>query len=85
MVDFGLSTLYRQNQKLHTPCGSPCYAAPEMVSGLPYEGLKTDLWSAGIILYAMICGCVPFEDPNTKMLYEKIKTHDFALPKGVSP
>ncbi|KAM3135268.1 hypothetical protein pb186bvf_012566 [Paramecium bursaria] len=85
VVDFGLSTLYKQNQKLHTPCGSPCYAAPEMVSGLPYEGLKTDLWSAGIILYAMICGCVPFEDPNTKMLYEKIKTHDFALPKGVSP
>ena len=47
-----------------------------MVSGLPYEGLKTDLWSCGIILYAMICGyfifkkkicrCVPFEDPNTK-------------------
>jgi 5'-AMP-activated protein kinase catalytic alpha subunit len=48
-----------------------------MVSGKPYHGLKTDLWSCGIILYAMVCGCVPFEDPNTKMLYEKIKTSDF--------
>ncbi|CAK92709.1 unnamed protein product (macronuclear) [Paramecium tetraurelia] len=85
VVDFGLSNLYQPNQKLHTPCGSPCYAAPEMVSGLPYEGLKTDIWSCGIILYAMICGCVPFEDQNTKQLYEKIKHSDYKLPKSVSP
>lgn len=65
---------------MKTPCGSPCYAAPEMVSGLAYNGLKTDIWSSGIIFYAMLCGCVPFEDPITKKLYEKIKKADFARP-----
>jgi serine/threonine protein kinase len=81
VVDFGLSNLYKPGEHLTTPCGSPCYAAPEMVSGLHYNGLKTDLWSTGIILYAMLCGCVPFEEPNTKKLYEKIKKSDFVRPK----
>ncbi|CAD8090535.1 unnamed protein product [Paramecium sonneborni] len=84
VVDFGLSSTYQIGQKLKTPCGSPCYAAPEMLQGLSYDGLFTDIWSSGIILYAMICGCVPFEDQNTKRLYEKIKTSDFHLPKHVS-
>ena len=81
-MDFGLSNLY--TDKLQTPCGSPCYAAPEMVSGLSYYGLKTDIWACGIILYAMLCGCVPFEDPNTRKLYEKIKTSDFVKPAYLS-
>ncbi|CAD8201103.1 unnamed protein product [Paramecium pentaurelia] len=84
VVDFGLSSTYQSGQKLKTPCGSPCYAAPEMLQGLSYDGLFTDIWSSGIILYAMLCGCVPFEDQNTKKLYEKIKTSDFHLPKHVS-
>lgn len=57
---------------LKTACGSPCYAAPEMVAGKRYYGLKTDIWSCGIILYAMICGYLPFEDPHTPTLYQKI-------------
>jgi 5'-AMP-activated protein kinase catalytic alpha subunit len=80
IADFGLSNIYKSGELLKTPCGSPCYAAPEMVSGLEYNGLKTDIWSTGIILYAMVCGCVPFEDPNTKKLYEKIKKTDFLRP-----
>lgn len=83
VVDFGLSNLY--TDLLSTPCGSPCYAAPEMVSGLQYQGLKTDLWASGVILYAMVCGCVPFEDPNTKKLYEKIKFAEFHRPAFLSP
>lgn len=54
---------------LKTACGSPCYAAPEMVAGKKYYGLKTDIWSCGIILYAMVCGYLPFEDPHTPTLY----------------
>lgn len=65
VVDFGLSNLYKNDAKLHTACGSPCYAAPEMISGLAYDGLKTDIWSCGIILYAMLCGYLPFEDADT--------------------
>lgn len=69
IVDFGLSNLYNQGDKLKTACGSPCYAAPEMIKGERYFGLGADLWSSGVILFAMVCGYLPFEDQNTKKLY----------------
>lgn len=69
---------------LSTACGSPCYAAPEMVAGKKYHGLQTDIWSCGIILYAMICGYLPFEDPNTSVLYKKIMTQEFKVPSFIS-
>lgn len=84
MIDFGLSNSYKENSLLTTACGSPCYASPEMVNGKPYNGLKTDIWSCGIVLYAMICGYLPFEDSNTYILYEKIMKGDFRLPSYVS-
>lgn len=63
VVDFGLSNTYVD--VLKTQCGSPCYAAPEMILGQSYKGVQTDIWSLGVILYAMICGYLPFEDNNT--------------------
>ncbi|KAL4463017.1 hypothetical protein ABPG72_022224 [Tetrahymena utriculariae] len=81
VVDFGLSNTYEDGSTLKTACGSPCYAAPEMVSGKRYEGLKTDIWSCGIILYAMLCGYLPFEDSNTTDLYKKIINDPVKLPK----
>ena len=54
IVDFGLSNIYEEGAKLKTACGSPCYAAPEMVAGNKYLPLNADIWSCGIILYAMI-------------------------------
>jgi len=61
VIDFGLSNQYETGNTCLTPCGSPCYAAPEMILGKPYHGLKTDIWSSGITLYAMVCGKLPFE------------------------
>lgn len=84
VVDFGLSNLYTEPNRLMTACGSPCYAAPEMISGLVYDGLKTDLWSCGIILYAMLCGYLPFEDPDTTELYRKIKACEYEMPNTLS-
>lgn len=84
VVDFGLSNTYTEGETLKTACGSPCYAAPEMVGGLRYYGLKTDIWSCGIILYAMICGYLPFEDPNTSQLYKKILAGDYTFPNFIS-
>jgi len=63
IVDFGLSNTY--SEMLKTACGSPCYAAPEMISGKMYNGLKADLWSCGVVLFVMLCGYLPFEDSNT--------------------
>ena len=61
IIDFGLSN-YFKGSLLETPCGSPCYASPEMVMGNKYNGFCIDIWSSGIILYAMLCGYLPFEE-----------------------
>lgn len=84
IVDFGLSNTYSEGQKLSTACGSPCYAAPEMIEGKTYHGSQVDIWSCGVILYAMICGQLPFEDQVTSVLYKKIIKGDFKVPSYVS-
>jgi len=84
IVDFGLSNCYKPGDLLKTACGSPCYAAPEMVAGKKYSGLSVDIWSMGIIMFALVCGYLPFEDPNTSVLYKKIIAGDFTIPKFVS-
>ena len=84
IVDFGLSNTYQPGEYLKTACGSPCYAAPEMIAGKNYSGLKADIWSSGVILYAMVCGYLPFEDPNTGELYKKILACNYKAPKFIS-
>ena len=85
IVDFGLSNIYKPGETLKTACGSPCYAAPEMVAGKRYDGLSADIWSCGVILYAMVCGYLPFEDPKTNLLYKKILNAEYTIPDFVSP
>lgn len=84
IVDFGLSNIFKPGDLLKTACGSPCYAAPEMIAGKWYDGSKSDIWSCGIILFAMVCGYLPFEDPNTGVLYKKILVGEFKFAKWVS-
>lgn len=84
IVDFGLSNTYKTGELLKTACGSPCYAAPEMIAGKKYNGTNVDIWSCGVILFALICGFLPFEDPNTSNLYKKILSADFQTPNYVS-
>lgn len=88
IVDFGLSNTYSKShgedgivvERLKTACGSPCYAAPEMIAGKRYVGLKVDIWSSGVILFAMLTGNLPFEDPNTSHLYKKILALNYKIP-----
>ena len=84
IIDFGLSNYFNLNDLLNTPCGSPCYASPEMVSGNKYNGFYIDVWSTGIILYAMICGYLPFEDQNNDVLFQKIMKCNLDYPSFVS-
>ena len=83
IADFGLSNDYHKG-KLSTPCGSPCYAAPEMVTGKKYSGSSVDIWSSGIVLYTMVCGFLPFEDDNQNILFGKIAKGLFSLPSFLS-
>lgn len=84
LIDFGLSNQYNKGGLLKTPCGSPCYAAPEMILGRKYHGIHIDIWSLGITLYAMICGFLPFDDKNNDKLYKKILDCKLAFPSFVS-
>jgi serine/threonine protein kinase len=86
IIDFGLSNFFSLNGNLlSTPCGSPCYASPEMVAGRKYKGFMIDIWSTGIILYAMICGYLPFEDPDNEKLFLKILECNLTFPSYVTP
>lgn len=84
IVDFGLSNTYSHGELLKTACGSPCYAAPEMIAGKKYLGANVDIWSCGVIMFALICGFLPFEDPDTSKLYKKILSGEFKIPSFVS-
>ena len=84
IIDFGLSNFYNGNY-LSTPCGSPCYASPEMVSGNKYNGFNIDIWAIGIILFAMLCGYLPFEDDDNDILFQKILECKLDYPKHLSP
>merc|ERR1719191_1922016 len=84
IVDFGLSNTYAENELLKTACGSPCYAAPEMIAGKQYVPALCDIWSCGVILFALICGYLPFEDENTANLYKKILAAHYQVPDFTS-
>ena len=84
IIDFGLSNFYNGDNLLKTPCGSPCYASPEMVSGKKYNGYYIDIWSTGIILFVMLCGFLPFEDKNNSILFKKIEECKVHYPKFIS-
>ena len=83
IIDFGLSNYYYK-KKLSTPCGSPCYASPEMVSGKKYDGFAIDIWALGITLFAMMCGYLPFEDEDNDELFKKILECKLKFPKFLS-
>ena len=83
IIDFGLSNFYNKNQLLKSVCGSPCYAAPEILKGNIYSGLKIDIWSCGIILYMMITGNLPFNDNNQISLYKQIIHGKYYIPSFV--
>ncbi|ODV70276.1 kinase-like protein [Hyphopichia burtonii NRRL Y-1933] len=93
--DFGFVNSYNKekNDLMKTSCGSPCYAAPELVlTQSPYEGKKVDIWSLGVILYAMLSGYLPFDDdPENEdgsdivKLYHYICKTPLTFPEYVSP
>ncbi|KAJ3377851.1 protein kinase, AMP-activated, alpha 2 catalytic subunit, partial [Lobulomyces angularis] len=85
LIDFGFGNTYHSERQLDTYCGSPFYAAPEMIKGQPYCGPEVDVWSLGVILYALLAGRLPFEAPVISDLYQEIGRGEFIIPKHFSP
>ncbi|CCE86017.1 Piso0_005661 [Millerozyma farinosa CBS 7064] len=84
IADFGLSNIMTDGNFLKTSCGSPNYAAPEVISGKLYAGPEVDVWSSGVILYVMLCGRLPFDDEFIPALFRKISNGVYTLPNYLS-
>ena len=85
LSDFGLGRMISgRDQYLDTFCGTPLYAAPELVSGIKYYGPTADIWSTGIVLFLMIAGKPPFVCDNISDLYRQIKTVRYTCPPHFS-
>ena len=85
VADFGLAGWQCGENLLQTSCGSPHYAAPEVISGLPYDGPTADVWSCGIILYALLAGRLPFDAEKVELLLEKVRIGKFTMPSEIPP
>ncbi|ODV96214.1 hypothetical protein PACTADRAFT_16363 [Pachysolen tannophilus NRRL Y-2460] len=84
IADFGMAALETTENLLETSCGSPHYASPEIVAGKNYHGGPSDIWSCGIILFALLTGHLPFDDPNIRQLLLKVQTGKFKMPPNLS-
>ena len=83
--DFGLSNMGEKiDSLLETPCGTPSYAPPEMLRGEKYNGVYSDIWSCGIILYTMLVGNLPCAESKEDLIYENIMTHNYYFPDNIS-
>ncbi|KAI9016841.1 kinase-like domain-containing protein [Hyaloraphidium curvatum] len=80
IADFGMANLQLPSRLLQTSCGSPHYASPEVIRGVQYDGAGADIWSCGVILYALLTGGLPFDDPDIKRLLAKVKTGVYVVP-----
>ena len=83
LADFGLSNKMKDGNFLYSSCGSPNYAAPELINGKCYNGAAIDIWSSGVILYTILTGQLPFNEKQANKLYQKIRECKYTIPKTV--
>ncbi|KAH9975652.1 kinase-like domain-containing protein [Russula compacta] len=85
VADFGMAAWQMNNTNglLRTACGSPHYAAPEVIEGRAYNGSSSDIWSCGVILFALLAGRLPFDDEDLHTLLEKVKIGSYDMPQTI--
>ncbi len=82
--DFGLATkLEFEGEKKRTICGTPNYIAPEILDGKTGHSYEVDIWSLGVIIYTLLIGKPPFETPDVKTTYKKIRMNSYSFPEHV--
>lgn len=84
MGDFGLATRVEfEGEKKRTICGTPNYIAPEILDGKVGHSYHVDTWSLGVVIYTLIIGKPPFETPDVKTTYKKIRMNSYSFPDHV--
>jgi len=84
IVDFGFSRFAESGTLCVTPCGTPAYAAPEVLSGIQYDGPLADMWSLGVCLYVLLTGNLPWKSGNQVVLYNQIRNAAYEIPSNLS-
>jgi serine/threonine protein kinase len=84
LADFDLAAFQRTGRWFNTPLGSPHYIAPELIHERKYRGDKADIWSCGVILYALLAGYLPFDGGNTLNTLRLVKKGDYTIPPQLS-
>jgi serine/threonine protein kinase len=82
LSDFGLAKNIQKDGFTKSFCGTACYIAPEMLSGLPYDYM-VDWWSFGILAYLLLCGKIPYSDENRNRLFHQILNVSPRFPKNL--
>lgn len=85
IADFGLANVLKEDELLQTVCGTPGYAAPEVLRCRGYDGRTADIWSCGVVLYVMLAGCLPFEEAALTTLLYKADRADYEMPEVSDP
>jgi serine/threonine protein kinase len=80
LADFGLCHTNAHQRLLKTPCGSPVYACPEILAQIEYDGKAADIWSLGIVLYAMVVGELPWRAGDINEIFTEIQEEDVQIP-----
>jgi serine/threonine protein kinase len=84
LADFGFSTWKKDGVLMKTFCGSTSYAAPEILKHIPYDGIQADIWSLGVVLYAILTRSLPFDDDNVARVIRRIESAKFKIPSHLS-
>ena len=85
IADWGMAAFAPPTLQLDTSCGSPHYASPEIVNGESYTGNSTDIWSCGVILFALLTGRLPFDDKDVRTLLAKVRSGRYDMPAFIDP
>lgn len=82
--DFGLAArVEHDGERKRTICGTPNYIAPEVLDSREGHSYEVDIWALGVILYALLVGRPPFETPDVKTTYRRIRTNYYSFPDSV--
>jgi 5'-AMP-activated protein kinase catalytic alpha subunit len=85
LIDLGFSRFANSGQMFTTPCGSPVYVAPEVLSSKTYDGKAADMWSCGVILYTLATHELPWDGRTNLQIYKQITDGQYEVPPEVDP